>query len=176
MTYLPQPNANYRSPRVQLADMTHAVLRLPDGHRSRGKLETVSLTGGLLSVSPMLDQGSRIKLMFLTHTGPVFGTAEMLSPVSTTRQPFRFISLEKGDARRLRAALRASLNQNQGQNPGQNPGQNLVEQAWIEKYRATLVHRNPRQRGVFRIVLEALTLLTFCLGTAIYLLHVHLPK
>jgi len=172
MTYLPQPHANYRSPRVQLADMTHAVLRLPDGHRTRGKLETVSLTGGLLSVSPMLDQGSRIKLMFLTHTGPVFGAAEMLRPESVTRQPFRFISLEKGDERRLRAAVQSSLNQKLGQNPGQNP----AEQAWIEKYRATLVHRNPPQRGVFGIVLGALTLLTFCLGTAIYLLHVHLLK
>ena len=169
MTYLPQPGASYRSPRVQLADMTHAVLRLPDGHRSRGKLETVSLAGGLLSVFPMLDQGSRIKLMFLTQAGPVFGVAEMLSPVSTTRQPFRFISLEKDDARKLRAAVQSSLNQSPGQNPGQNP----VEQAWIEKYRATLVHRNPPQQGVFGIILGALTLLTF---SAIYLLHIHFPK
>lgn len=168
MTYLLPPHANCRSPRVQLADMTHAVLRLPDGHRSRGKLETVSLTGGLLSVSPMLDQGSRIKLMFLTETGPVFGAAEMLNPVSTTRQPFRFISLEKGDARRLRAAVQSSLNQ--------NPSQNPVEQAWIEKYRATLGHRDPPQRGVFGIVLGALTLLTLCLGTAIYFFHVHSLK
>ena len=168
MTYLPPPNANCRSPRVQLADMTPVVLRLPDGRRSRGRLETVSLTGGLLSVSQMLDRGSRIKLMFLTQTGPVFGAAEMLSPMSTTRQPFRFISLEKGDACRLRAAVQSSLNQ--------NPGQNQTEQAWIEKYRATLGHQNPPQRGVFGIVIGALTLLTFCLGTAIYLLHVHWLK
>jgi hypothetical protein len=168
MTYLSPSNANCRSPRVQLADMTHVVLRLPDRHHSRGKLETVSLTGGLLSVSQMLDRGARIKLMFLTQTGPVFGAAEMLSPLSTTRQPFRFISLEKGDARRLRAAVQSSLNQ--------SPGQNPAEQAWIEKYRATLVHRNPPRRGVFGIVIGALTLLTFCLGTAMYLLHVHLLK
>jgi hypothetical protein len=172
MTYLPQPHANCRSPRVQLADATHAVLRLPDGRRSRGKLETVSLTGGLLSVSSMLHQGSRIKLMFLTQTGPVSGEAEMLSPVSITRQPFRFIDLEKDDQRRLRAVVQSSLNQNPGQNPGQNP----AEQAWIEKYRATLVQRNPQQRRVFGIVFGALTLLTSCLGTAIYMLHVHLLK
>ncbi len=168
MTNLPTPHANCRSPRLQLADMAHAVLRWPDGRRSRGKLEIVSLTGGLLKVSPILDQGSRIKLMFLTQTGPVFGAAEMLSPVSTTRQPFRFISLEKGDTRRLRAAIQSALNQ--------NPGQNPAEQAWIEKYRATLGHRNPPQRGVFKIVLGALTLLGFCLATAIYLLHVPLLK
>lgn len=172
MTYLPQPLANYRSPRVQLGDMTHAVLRLPNGHRSRGTLETVSLTGGLLSVSPMLEERSRIKLMFLTETGPVSGAAEMLRPTSNSGQPFRFISLETGDQRRLRAAVQSCLKQNPSQNPGQNP----VEQAWIEKYRATLAHRNPPRRGVFGIVLGALTLLTFCLGTAIYMLHVHLLK
>jgi hypothetical protein len=172
MTYVPQSPANHRSPRIQLAETTQAVLRLADGHHSRGKLETVSLTGGLLSVSPVLDQGAYIRLMFLTQTGPVLGAAEMLSPVSTNRQPFRFISLEKNDARRLRAAVQSSLNQNPCQNPGQNP----AEQAWIEKYRAALVHRSPHKRGVFGIVLGALTLLTFCLGTAIYLLHVHLLK
>ena len=119
-------------------------------------------------MSQMLDWGSRVKLMFLTPKGPVFGAAEMLSPVSTTRQPFRFISLEKGDARRLQAAVQASLNQ--------NPGLNPAEQAWIEKYRATLGDRIPPQRGVLGIVIGALTLLTFCLGTAVYLVHVHWLK
>jgi alpha-beta hydrolase superfamily lysophospholipase len=141
---------------------------MPDGQRSRGKLETVSLTGGLLSMSNMLDRGSHIKLMFLTQTGPVLGAAEMLSPVSTTRQPFRFVALEEGDQRRLRTVIQSSLNQ--------NPGQNPVEQAWIAKYRAAVAHRNPPQRGVFGIVLGALTLLTLCLGSAVYLLHVHLLK
>jgi hypothetical protein len=161
MTSFPHQHTNWRSPRVRLADITPAVLRLPDGRRHRGKLETISLTGGLLSMPSMLDPGSRIKLMFLTHTGPVLGAAEMLSPVSTTRQPFRFVALEEGDQRRLRAVIQSFL----------DPG----EQAWIEKYRAALVHRNPGRRGVFRVLLESLTLLTL-LGSAIYLLNVHLPK
>ena len=170
MTHVPQ-NANYRSPRVRLVDMTHAVLRLPNGRQSRGKLETVSLTGGLLSVSPMLDQGSRVKMMFLTQMGPVSGVAEMLSPVSAARQPFRFTSLEESDERRLRAAVQSCLTQNLVQNPGENP----AEQAWIEKYRAAIVRPNPHHWGVFGIVLGTLTLLTFCLGTALYMLvHVHL--
>jgi hypothetical protein len=122
-------------------------------------LETISLTGGLLNMANMLDRGSRIKLMFLTHTGPVLGAAEMLSPVSTTRQPFRFVALEEGDQRRLRAVVQSFLAP--------------VEQAWIEKYRAALVHRNPARRGVFGIVLGSLKLLTL-LGSAIYLLKVHL--
>jgi hypothetical protein len=161
MTYLPQSQANWRSPRVQLADITPAVLRLPDGCRHRGTLETLSLTGGLLSVSTTLDRGSRIKLMFLTQTGPVLGAAEMLSPVSTTRQPFRFVALEECDQRRLRTVIQSSLD--------------LREQAWIEKYRAAVAHQKPEPRGVFRVVVRYLTLLTL-LGSAIYLLNVHLLK
>jgi len=167
-----QSHANYRSPRAQLADITPAVLRMPDGGHARGKLETVSLTGGLLSMSTLLDRGSRIKLMFLTHEGPVSGAAEMLSPVSTAQQPFRFVAIEQDDQRRLREAVRSSL----GQNSGPNPGESSREQAWIEKYRAALADRNPPRRGIFRIALGAFTLLTGCLGTAIYLLHLHLLK
>jgi hypothetical protein len=161
MTYLPHSHTNWRSPRARLADITPAVLRLPDGCRHRGKLETISLTGGLLSMPNLLNRGSRIKLMFLTHTGPVLGAAEMLSPVSTTRQPFRFVALEEGDQGRLRAVVQSFV----------DPG----EQAWIEKYRAALVQRNPERRGVFRVLLAFLTLFTL-VGSAIYLLNVHLLK
>ena len=160
MTHLLHSHANWRSPRARLADITPAVLRLPDGCRHRGKLESISLTGGLLSMPNLLDRGSRIKLMFLTHTGPVLGAAEMLSPVSTTRQPFRFVALEEGDQGRLRAIVQGFL----------DPG----EQAWIEKYRAA-VQRNPPRRGVFPAVLALLTLFTL-LGSAIYLFNTHLLK
>ena len=160
MTHLPHSHANWRSPRVRLADITPAVLRLPDGCRHRGKLESISLTGGLLSMPNLLDRGSRIKLMFLTHTGPVLGAAEMLSPVSTTRQPFRFVALEEGDQGRLRAVVQGFL----------APG----EQAWIEKYRAA-VQPNPARRGGFPVVLALLTLFTL-LGSAIYLFNTHLLK
>jgi hypothetical protein len=164
MAHLPQSYASYRSPRIRLADITPAVLRLPDGHCSPGKLETLSLTGGLLDMADVLDRGSRVKLMFLTHTGPVLGAAEMLNPVSATQQPFRFVALEEDDQRRLRAAVESSLDQNPR------------EEAWIEKYRATLVHRNPARKSTFRIVLGALTLLTLCLGSAVYVLHIHLLR
>jgi len=109
----------------------------------------------------VLDRGSRIKVMFLTHTGPVLGAAEMLNPVSTTRQPFRFVALEESDQGRLRTVVHGFL----------NPG----EQAWIEKYRAALVQRNPARRGVSRVGLAFLTLFTL-LGSALYLLNTHLLK
>jgi hypothetical protein len=158
MTCLPHLHTYWRSPRVRLADITPAALRLADGRRQRGQLETISLTGGLLSMPDILDQGSRIRLMFLTPRGPVLASAEMLSPVSTTRQPFRFVALEEGDQRRLRAVVQSFL----------VPG----EQEWIEKYRAAVAHQKPARRGVFRVAFGSFTLLVL-LGSAIYLLNAH---
>jgi len=43
------------------------------------------VNGGLLSLPSPIDQGSQVKLMFLTHTGAVLGAAEMLSPVTSVR-------------------------------------------------------------------------------------------
>ena len=162
MNYQPHSHPDWRSPRVRLADITPVVLRLSDGCCSRGNLEIISLTGGLLSISNVLDRSSRIKLMFLTQTGPVQGTAEMLSPLSTTRQPFRFVALDEGDQRKLRAVVQSFLD--------------AREQAWIQKYRAALIHQNFPRRGFFRVVLGALALLALCFGSAIYLFHVPLLK
>ena len=112
MDTLSQPSANSRSPRAWLVSPTPAVLRFPDGHHSRGELKVISLTGGLLSLPKTLDQGSRVKLMFLTQTGAVLGAAEMLSPNSWTSQPFRFVSLDERDQCRLSAVIELSLGQN----------------------------------------------------------------
>jgi hypothetical protein len=122
----------------------------------------VSLTGGLLSMSNVLDRSSRITLIFLTQAGPVQGAAEMLSPVSTTLQPFRFVALDEGAQRNLRAVVQSSLD--------------AREQAWIEKYRAALIHQNPPRRVFFRVVIGALALLALCFGSAIYLFHAPLLK
>lgn len=161
MTYLPHPPAYWRSPRVCFADIVPAVLRLADGSRHRGKLEIISLTGGLLSMPSMLDGGARTRLMFLTPMGSVLRSAEMLRPVSAALQPFRFVAIEEGDQRRLRAVIQSFL----------NPG----EQAWIEKYRAAIVHQRPARRGVLRVAFGSFTFLTL-LGTAIYLLNAHFLK
>jgi hypothetical protein len=40
-----------------------------------------------------LQTDTQVKLMFVTPTGPVLGTAEMLNPVSWNQQPFRFVGL-----------------------------------------------------------------------------------
>jgi hypothetical protein len=111
---LPPPprHAARRAPRTTFSETTPAVLRSRNGSRVRGKLLVISLTGGLLWVSKPLDLGSRVKLIFLTGKGSVLGAAEMLSSVSWTLQPFKFVKLYDDDKVRLQAAIQSSLNQN----------------------------------------------------------------
>ena len=109
MTYFPPPQAAARPPRVRFEGATPAVLRSKDGRCVSGKLEMVSVTGGLLSLSKPLAQGSNVRLLFITQKGSVFGGAEMLSPISWALQPFRFVALHDKDERKLKAAIQNSM-------------------------------------------------------------------
>jgi len=111
MTYLPSSQAPLRAPRASFTGTTPAVLRCQDGHRVQGKLQVISVTGGLLCLSKPLDHGCRVKLMFLTGSGSVMGAAEMLSPVSRSLQPFKFLDLHRNDQRRLQVAIQSSLDE-----------------------------------------------------------------
>jgi hypothetical protein len=162
---LPQPNLGLpsrdrRAPRLNLSDLTPAVLRFEDGHRTQGQLEVISLTGGILSLAKPVVRQSRVKLMFVTPTGPVLGTAEMLKPVSWTQQPFRFVGLDSDDQRRLQDSIQSSF------------GQVSKDQQWIDKYRAALDDRRPPHRRLFSSRLAAFTLAILSLGSAIYLFSI----
>jgi hypothetical protein len=89
----------------------------------------VSLTGGLLCLTKPLDRGCRVKLMFMTHTGAIVGSVEMLKPISWGLQPFRFVALDRDGQRKLRAAIQWHL------------GQSSVGEERIDKDRAKLDHR-----------------------------------
>ena len=124
MSFLPPPHARQRPPRLHLVDITPAVLRLQNGWRVPGKLQVISVTGGLLSLTKPLSQGCQVKVMFVTQAGPVLGVAEMLSPVQRGLQPFRFTTLREDDRSRLRAVIQSSTDQN------------YSDHTQIEKYRA----------------------------------------
>jgi len=111
MSALPQRDYKRRSPRMHLADLTPAVLRLQNGWRIRGKLQVISVTGGLLCLSKPLSQGCQVKVLFLTHAGPVLGAAEMLNSVPSGLQPFRFTTLCEDDWSRLQAMIQPSMDQ-----------------------------------------------------------------
>jgi hypothetical protein len=109
MTHFPQPHPSRRAARVQLGDSVLAAIRLEDGRRTKAKLQTISITGGLLRLAQSLAQGDFVEVAFQTKDGPVHGMAEILSPMLNkpdgVLQPFRFVAIEDDDHRRLRTSL-----------------------------------------------------------------------
>ncbi|HEY1265605.1 MAG TPA: hypothetical protein VGF06_18905 [Terriglobales bacterium] len=129
-------------------------------------MRRVSLTGGLLNMPRGLEDGSQCRLMFVTHTGPVLGTAELLNPVGYNLQPFRFISLHQNDRRKLGAAITSCLEP--------NLERDLQEQEWMDKYRATLAFRDRPKPGRFKRMFLTVTVGAASLLSAFYLLHAYL--
>jgi hypothetical protein len=109
MTHFPQANAERRAPRIQLGGSVLALVMLEDGQRAKGKLQTISTTGGMLRLAKSLSQGDFVEVAFQTQSGPVHGMAEMLSPTRNLNdgvlQPFRFVALEDDHHRALRMAV-----------------------------------------------------------------------
>jgi len=162
MSSSPQSRPPWRCPRAHLDGNNPIVLRFPNGQRIGANLQVISVTGGLLSLSKSVDQGSRVRLMFLTEAGSVLGGAEMLPPVSDRLQPFRFISLPADDQRRVGALIGEW-------------SQNKSELAWIEKLRAASAQHNEPAFWWFKLA-GVIGLLTISFAIAAYLLHFGLLK
>jgi hypothetical protein len=101
--------------------------------------------------------------MFLTGAGSVLGGAEMLNPVSSTLQPFRFVSLAQDDQRRLGAVIQASS------------APNNSEQVWIDKLRAATPLQPKPQRSRLKRAMGAAGFITLGLASAVYFFHVPWP-
>lgn len=99
-----------------MTEFTPIVIRCPDGHRVSGRLQCVSLTGGLVAPASILAPGLLVDLLFVTPKGPVTGRVEMLHAVSWTEQPFRFVAIPVSAQRRLCAAIQPVVESN-GMNP-----------------------------------------------------------
>jgi hypothetical protein len=110
MGLLYQTEARGRPPRMKLAQ-TPAVLRFASGDRVQGRLQVISVTGGLLWLNSPVDLGSRANVMFLMDSGAVSGAAEMLKPISGTQQAFKFVEIGKVERNRLQNAIEASAQQ-----------------------------------------------------------------
>ena len=113
MTHFPQPTPNQRATRIQLNGSVAAAIRAEGGHQARGKLQSISITGGLLQLAQELSTGDFVEIAFHTRSGPIHGMAEILQPVrkfkSACLQPFRFIALADEDHRKLRMALDTAM-------------------------------------------------------------------
>lgn len=110
MTHYPHINALHRAPRIQLAT-TQALVKQSDGNKTKGRLQTVSATGGMLHLTNALGEGDFVEVAFQTQSGNVHGMAEMLNPVRSVRgsvlQPFRFVALGDEDHRALHMTIQS---------------------------------------------------------------------
>lgn len=113
MSHFPQTNVNQRSPRVQLHGSVAAAVMAEGGERASAKLQSISVTGGLLQLQHELAVGDFVEIAFQTPSGAIHGMAEMLHPArkfqSVCYQAFRFIALGDEDHERLRMALDSAL-------------------------------------------------------------------
>lgn len=105
-------------------------------------------------MSKPLIRGTRIKVMFLTQSGPVLGAAEMLTPVSWTEQPFRFVALAHSDQRRLQV-ITGCTSRPEMAKPAQIEQEVDTEHQWIDKFRDA-VSRNQPSMPLLQKVLEAI--------------------
>jgi len=109
MTHFPQVHPQRRASRIQVGGSVSAVVILEDGQRARAKLQTISVTGGLLRLARSLGEGDFVEVAFQIQGGQVRGMAEMLSPIRAASdgslQPFRFVALGDDDHRTLRMAV-----------------------------------------------------------------------
>jgi len=116
MTHFPQPHPQHRATRIQLGDFAPALVKRQDGQRTKAKLHTVSVNGGLLQLANALGEGDLVEVAFQTTSGPVHGMAEMLHPrqisPNAILQGFRFVALDDADHKALTFTVTSTAERN----------------------------------------------------------------
>ncbi|HEY6303443.1 MAG TPA: hypothetical protein VIX14_10290 [Terriglobales bacterium] len=86
----------HRGQRVRLGGSILALLLLENGRQIRGRMNQLSVNGGLLSLQSPLDEGIRVTVLFHLGCTSIRCRAQMLFPMWATQgclQPFRFLEL-----------------------------------------------------------------------------------
>ena len=94
-----------RGSRVKLGGSILALVLLENGRQIRGRMNQLSVNGGLVSLEHPLDEGIRVTVLFHLGITSIRCRAQMLFPMWATQgclQPFRFLELSE--------ASRAGLN------------------------------------------------------------------
>jgi hypothetical protein len=95
-----------RGSRVKLGGSILALVVLENGRQIRGRMNQLSVNGGLVSLERPLDEGIKVTVVFHLGVTSIRCRAQMIFPMWATQgclQPFRFLELPE--------ASRASLNQ-----------------------------------------------------------------
>jgi hypothetical protein len=107
-----------RGLRVKLGGSILALVVLENGRQIRGRMNQLSVNGGLLSLESPLDEGIRVTVVFHLGCTSVRCRAQMLFPMWATQgcfQPFRFLELAEDSRgslnRELENLVRAGASQ-----------------------------------------------------------------
>jgi len=107
-----------RGSRVSLAGSILALVVLESGRQIRGRMNQLSVNGGLAAFEQPLDEGIRVTVLFHVGGTSVRCRAQLMFPMWATQgclQPFRFLELPEesraGLTRELEAMVRAGASQ-----------------------------------------------------------------
>jgi hypothetical protein len=113
-----------RGTRVKLGGSILALVLLENGRQIRGRMNQVSVNGGLISLEQPLDESIRVTVLFHIGLTSVRCRAQMLFPMWATQgclQPFRFLELPEASRnslnRELESRVQAGASQEQEPEP-----------------------------------------------------------
>jgi hypothetical protein len=98
----------HRGSRVKLGGSILALVLLENGRQVRGRMNQLSVNGGLISLDQPLDEGIRVTVLFHLGSTSIRCRAYMLFPMWATQgflQPFRFLDLPEADRSSLNREL-----------------------------------------------------------------------
>jgi hypothetical protein len=94
----------HRSLRVKLGGSVLVLVLLENGRQIRGRMNQLSVNGGLLSLENPLDEAIRVTVLFHLGRTSIRCRARMMFPMWATQgclQPFRFVDLPDLDRESL---------------------------------------------------------------------------
>jgi hypothetical protein len=97
-----------RGSRVRLGGSILALVLLENGRQIRGRMNQLSVNGGLVSLEHPLDEGICVTVLFHLGCTSIRCHAQMLFPMWATQgcmQPFRFLDLPEADRTSLNREL-----------------------------------------------------------------------
>jgi hypothetical protein len=101
-----------------------AVIRLENGRQLSGKLQQLSITGGLLDISSYVEERSWVDVVIYLSSGAVRATAEVMFPMrggAGYLQPFRFTNLGTDELHAIDREVTELIRQTIAAGTGQGP-------------------------------------------------------
>jgi len=108
MSSTAMPQKGQRGSRVKLGGSILALVVLENGRQIRGRMNQLSVNGGLVSLEHPLDEGIRVTVLFHLGCTSIRCRAHMLFPMWATKgclQPFRFLELPEASRVNLNREL-----------------------------------------------------------------------